>query len=703
MRGGRLVDRKRALLAVIAVGLAVGGGVLTEIERRRADGLGSPPVVAWILLALAGAALMLTAASPTKTLAPTGRHLTSPQLVQQSGQGIAVGRVGVRPRERTVVRAPEQHRRTRDELGRQQRLVDPVRGSADPPPRRHRALGARSEGPRPPSAGWPPTLPRRTEVLIACALTAVALGLRLPRLSSIPPGLWLDEAQNGIVGKELIAPGALHPVFVGGITEMGALYYYLLGAALELDSSTWVLRVIPALAGSVTVPLVYLLASRLYGWRAGLVAGALLAVSSWSITFSRFGMASMAAVALDVAVVLCLVLGLRTGRFLPYAAGGVLLGLNLQGYFLARLLPIVLLLVVAHFAIRSRHELWNIRSGVAVFSAAAVLAFLPMGLFAVQHPAEFQGRPSTVSIFSEAGSGGESNAVWKSLREHALMFSYRGDFNGRHNLPGSPMLDWLTAAFFLAGLGACLLRLGRWEYFLPVAWFAAAFAAGAFSLLGEAPQSHRSLENAVVTPLIAGIFVGEAWSSFSRGLAGRVTRIVAVSTVLAVFAGVAGMNLHKYFVRQSDDPIVWNDMGADKVELAELMRTHAKAGDAIWISNSLVGQPALQFLTPTVEPRPWVGQQALPFAERPGRNVLLGLSPTDWIDIAALERLYPNASFDVHRGPSGAPLLYSVRCPHATSKRLEACSSSRRTASYGGGRRSPRRDGRRRGDGWSRL
>jgi PA14 domain len=130
-----------------------------------------------------------------------------------------------------------------------------------------------------------------------------------------------------------------------------------------------------------------------------------------------------------------------------------------------------------------------------------------------------------------------------------------------------------------------------------------------------------------------------------------------------VFAGAAGMNLHKYFVRQSDDPIVWNDMGADKVELAALMRAHAKAGDAIWVSEALVGQPALQFLTPTIEPMRWVGEQALPFAERPGRNVVLGLSPTDWIDMAALERLYPNASYHVHRGPSGSPLLYSVRVP----------------------------------------
>ena len=363
----------------------------------------------------------------------------------------------------------------------------------------------------------------------------------------------------------------------------------------------------------------------------------------------------------------------------------------------------VLLLVVAHFAIRSRHDLWNVHSGIAVFSAAAVLAFLPMGLFAIQHPAEFQGRPSTVSIFPEAGSGGESNAVWKSLREHALMFSYQGDFNGRHNLPGSPMLDWLTAAFFFAGLGACLLHLGRWEYFLPVAWFAAAFAAGAFSILGEAPQSHRSLENAVVTPLIAGIFVGEAWGSFSRGLAGRVMRIVAVSTALAVFAGAAGMNLHKYFVRQSDDPIVWSDMGADKVELAELMRTHAKAGDAIWASEALVGEPALRFLAPTVD-NDAVGRRAgaslrrASGAERRSRS-----DEPDRLDRHRSAGA-PVSKCELPR-PSRAPpaLRCSTRseCPHATSLRLEACSSSRRTANSGDGRLSRRRYKRLHGDGSS--
>ena len=80
--------------------------------------------------------------------ARANRHLTSSQFVQQSGQAIAGSRVGMRPRERTVVRAPEQHPiRPRGELVRQHCLVDPVRGSADPLPRWHRALGARSEEP----------------------------------------------------------------------------------------------------------------------------------------------------------------------------------------------------------------------------------------------------------------------------------------------------------------------------------------------------------------------------------------------------------------------------------------------------------------------------------------------------------------------------------------------------------------------------
>ncbi len=387
----------------------------------------------------------------------------------------------------------------------------------------------------PPSQGGieadPPgdRLPRRIEWLLITGLFALALLLRLPDLASAPPGLWFDEAQNGIVARQLTAPDAVHLTFIGDKTQMGALYFYILGVVLKLfGSAVWQLRLLPALAGSLIVPILYLLAFRMYGWRVGLAAGGLLAVSAWSITFSRFGLDSMFTVAFDVAIFLCVAQGLRTGRLGCYAGAGVLLGLALQMYYVSRLVPLVLLALLLHRLISGRMRIVRaVRAGIVVFAVGALLAFLPVGLFAIQQPDVYNSRVSTVSIFSEEGSGGDPDAFTHSLNRHLLMFNYAGDNNGRHNLPGQPMLDWITATLFFAGLGTCFLRAWRWQYFFPVVWFVAAISGGVLSLLFEAPQSHRTLELSVVTALVGGIFLGELWQIVSRVLSPRVMRATA--------------------------------------------------------------------------------------------------------------------------------------------------------------------------------
>ena len=52
--------------------------------------------------------------------------------------------------------------------------------------------------------------------------------------------------------------------------------------------------------------MLYVLGSRLYGWRAGLAAGGLVAILDWNLDWSRIGMASMPTVALVLAVYLSL-------------------------------------------------------------------------------------------------------------------------------------------------------------------------------------------------------------------------------------------------------------------------------------------------------------------------------------------------------------------------------------------------------------
>src|SRR6185295_5232537 len=135
---------------------------------------------------------------------------------------------------------------------------------------------------------------------------------------------------------------------------------------------------------------------------------------------------------------------------------------------------------------------------------------LPVGTFAVQRPADFTKRLGVLW----AGSGSNEEA-FGSLRtsavKHVRMFNWSGDMNGRHNLPGAPMLDWLVAALFFAGLGSCVLRAHRWQYFLPVIWFGVALSGGVFSMISEAPQSHRTLENSIVTALLAAVFLSESF------------------------------------------------------------------------------------------------------------------------------------------------------------------------------------------------
>src|SRR5207253_352846 len=115
------------------------------------------------------------------------------------------------------------------------------------------------------------------------------------------------------------------------------------------------------------------------------------------------------------------------------------------------------------------------------------------------------------------------------------------------------------------------------QYFFPIVWFAAALAGGVLTLPGEAPQSHRTLENSVVTALFAGIFLGQAWQVVTVGVSSiayyalrigkrntqyaiRRSPVAAVASILGILVvvGLAGeMNYTKYFVVQAQDEVTW--------------------------------------------------------------------------------------------------------------------------------------------------
>ena len=494
------------------------------------------------------------------------------------------------------------------------------------------------------------------------ALFVLSLAFRLPGLDSAPPGLWFDEAQNGIVARNLFMPGALHPAFISDLTQMGALYFYFLGIVLKIFGTTaiWPLRLLPALCGALIAPMLYLIGTKLYGWRVGLVAGVLVAVGAWNITMSRFGMASLPTVAVDVATYLCIVQALKTGRLGWWAGSGVLLGIALQMYYPSQLVPVVLLLVFIHRLISGRMAFFRaVRVGVVAFIVGLLIAATPIATFALQHTDVYTQRVGDVNIFSPLGSEGRSDALQVSIEQHALMFNYAGDRNPRHNLPGAPMLDWITAALFLAGLGVLVLRVWRWQYFFPLVWFLLTISGGILSVVFEAPQAHRTLENSVVTPLIAAIFLGELWAAldvrvatawsarqarrertpslstspspangaasagismtqaapFRVGLyAARVGRSAIALAVILLLTWVGFTNVDRYFNKQVNDASVWMEMGGANEAVGKLLASY-DSNTRLFVSPDRTNVPASLYLAPDKSAGVWPGSFALPFTE----------------------------------------------------------------------------------------
>jgi hypothetical protein len=417
----------------------------------------------------------------------------------------------------------------------------------------------------------------------------------------------------------------------------------------------------------VTVSLLYLLASRLYGWRAGLVSAGLLAASAWNITFSRLGFVSMWTAALDLSVYICVVQGLRTGRLRWYAAAGVTLGIALQGYYIAELVPLVLLALTLHLVLTERRSLRRAWAGAAVLAGGALLAVLPAVLYALQRPNDYWERVRTVRI-SATTPGNQLHAWLTNAHIHFLMFNFRGETNTRQNLAGAPVLDWLTAGLFFAGLAYCILRAGRWHYFLPVVWFAAALAAGVGTSVEGAPHSGRTLENSIVTALLAGVFLGEAWRIAGRAVRGRKAALVLSAVAALGLAGAAAaMNVHRYFWLQATDRETWASMLAGNAFAGRVLARYSASRD-VRLSDLYYGpyqDSTIAFLAPKDGGRRWTGMEQFPPAGP--RPAVLALDPGAATDLGAFARAYPRARFRalVSTGSDREPIAYAVFVPSA--------------------------------------
>ena len=325
------------------------------------------------------------------------------------------------------------------------------------------------------------------DALALLLILAVSAAFRLWQLASVPPGLFGDEAVNGLDALDALAGRA--SLFYPANYGREGLAMLLFAGGIQLWGPTALaLRIPAALAGVATALATYwlgreLLADTRYrGVLVPLLAALLLSTSFWHVYTSRYAerliftplLATLAFAAFWRAANRAQRSGPRTA-WPWFLLSGLFLGLSVHFYSISRLLPVFLgiyLLLQAGYLWLARpvqppdsvidpgqsllrRAFWPL---VGLYGVA-LLVFAPLGLYFLRHPGSFTQRAQVVSAFNpELGSGDPLATIAQAGLANLLQFIVpgAGDTAPFFNLPGRAVFDPLTAALAVTGLILCL-------------------------------------------------------------------------------------------------------------------------------------------------------------------------------------------------------------------------------------------------------
>lgn len=421
---------------------------------------------------------------------------------------------------------------------------------------------------------------RSIEAGIVILITVVAAVLRLVAIDRWPPGLYHDEAFNGLDALGVLR-GHL-PIFFEANNGREPLFIYLQAISVALfGRSPGALRIVSALVGTFTVPAVYLAGRVLQSRRVGLLAAALAATTVWAVNLSRVG---FRAVTLPLVAALALALMWRGLRYrCPWSmlGAGALFGLSLYTYLAARFGVLTLLFFIIYIALFHRGMLWP--RGWALLIAAALLVAAPLGLYFAAHWEGTLGRAGQVSIASPSIHGGRP---WLTLARHMVatagLFFVRGDFIPRHNVPLRPVYDPLMGAAFVLGVSLCLRHARRDPACgLLLIWL------GTFLLptvLAEgAPHMLRASGVLPVLFVFPAIGLAAVWDE----LAPRLGSALAPAAIIVTLILSGALSMARY-ARHLQSAATYYNMEAGATQLAAEINRHLGMG---WPGHGVTAPP----------------------------------------------------------------------------------------------------------------
>ncbi|MBN1517075.1 glycosyltransferase family 39 protein [Candidatus Sumerlaeota bacterium] len=526
------------------------------------------------------------------------------------------------------------------------------------------------------------------EWTIAAALCLIGLFVRIWRIDAIPPGLWMDEAINGLDAFHVLTSGKWPIFFQHEVYPREPLYIYLIVPWVKLLGATpQAIRLTSVMIGALTLPIAYLFFREWFGWRTALTALACLVFLRWHVHFSRTGFRTILSPPFLLLGFYFLHRGLRLERMREYIFAGVAFGLGFYTYLSFRLAPLVGIIWLGGYVALNRKALpQGFGKGLAAMFAAALLTFTPLGVHYLRVPYHFTGRADMVSVF-----GGDNdrtlgmNLIQTALnaRDVALMFGVRGDGVAKHNVPARyaprtdgvqvekppmPVFDPLTSIVFYCGLMALFIQLCRWRRDVAAAHAALLMLAwlGVMSLnsiLSNDPPN--LLRTVIMTPAVA-LTLAMGFLAIYDLLAQRFSRKWILSALLAlVFLGYAGNQMWAYFSLYPRCLRIW-DFNSDRWQIGQLAARESEFFEvhmpSDWLYHPTVEYALLSAKGEAHELKLPESLMAPEADDQPLNPKPRYLIYTDWTGIRRdIHQLFPRAREAAHMDEYRKPYAYSIQ------------------------------------------
>ena len=496
-----------------------------------------------------------------------------------------------------------------------------------------------------------------TILLVFIILLAVIF--RFYQLNTLPPGLHPDEAANGLDIFKILENQDIRVIYnTNGPRE--SLFFFFQAVFVKLMGNTILaLRMAPAVFGVLAVVVVYLYTKDWFGRRTALLASFIMAINPWVVTISRDGFrASM----VPLMIALVAFFGGRaykTKKVGYFIAAAAFFALGFYTYTAFFMFSFVVAGGFLYLLILRRKWLVDNIKNLLVSLAVFLVLIAPLGYTVITSPGDSTARAGGTSFLNpELNGGNPALTLLESTGKTLLQYSYHGDENSRHNLPGLPYLNTFVSIMLLLGLLVCFARFTRVKYAAVVAMFFVMMLPAILTAEGL-PHGLRSIGTAASVFTISAIGINYLLVRWYKTFPlNSIARNVGATTVVFLLFLSLVIGYRQYFVAWAQDPLTYQAYNENMVQIGyEINANNSQA--KFLIAGGYESMPT-QYIThnkSSYELLDIAKLQSQPLFDKPTLYIFPdGSSSKEIID--TLQAKYPNGRFTPHYSGFNDKLLY---------------------------------------------